>query len=179
MQYFIGIVPPESFKDKLIAFRGRWPNHRINKVVEPHITLKAQGGLTASEEWLANIINVCENFHPFRIRVEDPKFFFDNILFLSVESVELVELHYKIVQVVAPSAELIKQYYELDDYIPHMTLGKTAYGMTHQELIDMEAAVKEELSPYPSFEVNFIRVYKEFESEKYLKFLDIPLEGKR
>ncbi|GIO27647.1 hypothetical protein [Ornithinibacillus bavariensis] len=51
--------------------------------------------------------------------------------------------------------------------------------MTLKELRDMGTKVKEEFNPYPSFEVNFISVYKEFESEKYIKFLDIPLEGKR
>ncbi|MEN2766282.1 hypothetical protein [Ornithinibacillus xuwenensis] len=46
MQYFIGIVPSEEYSMKIIAFRNKWTNNSIHDVVEPHITLKAQGGLT-------------------------------------------------------------------------------------------------------------------------------------
>ncbi|MBN8191814.1 hypothetical protein JI667_06580 [Bacillus sp. NTK074B] len=45
MNYFIGINPPEEYKSRISAFRNKWKNNFIDDIVEPHITLKAQGGL--------------------------------------------------------------------------------------------------------------------------------------
>lgn len=41
MKYFIGITPPDDYKEKIVAFRDRWASNRLNDVVEPHITVKA------------------------------------------------------------------------------------------------------------------------------------------
>lgn len=42
-EYFIGIVPPKEYLKRIELFQTKWMNHLG---VEPHITLKAQGGLT-------------------------------------------------------------------------------------------------------------------------------------
>lgn len=175
MQYFIGIVPPESYKEKVTKFREGWSNHWINKVVEPHITLKAQGGLTPDEKWITKIKQVCSAVEPFQITVGKPEFFFDSIVYLSIESKELFTLHKKLVQNISPSPESIKQYFELEDFVPHMSIGKTYYGMTTEELQDMARLAEEELQPYPSFNVDFIRVYREVEPHVYVKYFDVPL----
>lgn len=73
---------------------------------------------------------------------------------------------------------MIKKYSELDYFVPHMPLGKTSYGLTKQRLRDMAELAEKELSPFPTFEVSFVRVYKETEKNKYIKFVDIPL-GKK
>ncbi|MHC8521039.1 hypothetical protein ACPJHQ_06580 [Rossellomorea sp. H39__3] len=39
-EYFIGIVPPEEYLERVQQFQNRWMG---NVGVEPHITLKAQG----------------------------------------------------------------------------------------------------------------------------------------
>ncbi len=101
-------------------------------------------------------------------------FFGEDILYLSASSNNLLELHSKIVNAVAPSQELIESYFELDNFVPHMTLGKTSYGLTKQELKDMAKSVEEELIPYPILNVNFVRVYQEIEPNKYIKYEDIP-----
>jgi 2'-5' RNA ligase len=175
LQYFIGVVPPESYKKKVELFRSRWENHRINKAVEPHITLKAQGGLTPDEEWITKVKEVCESFPTFDMTIGKPKFFIDNILYLSIEAEQLSVLHEKIVRAINPSSKLIKQYFELDDFVPHMSLGKTFYGMSKQELIDMAQLAEEELTPYPTFKVDYIRIYREVEPQLYEEYMDIPL----
>ncbi|MBS3681281.1 2'-5' RNA ligase family protein [Ornithinibacillus massiliensis] len=175
MQYFIGIVPPDSYKEKVATFRGNWTTHWINKAVEPHITLKAQGGLTPDEKWISKVKKLCEIIEPFHITIGKPKFFFDNILYLSIESDELTALHKKLVQTIAPSPELIKRYFEMDDFIPHMSLGKTYYGMSTEELQDMARLAGEKITPYPMFKVDFIRIYREIEPQIYEKYIDIPL----
>ncbi|SOC41587.1 2'-5' RNA ligase family protein [Ureibacillus acetophenoni] len=177
MQYFIGIVPSDEYKQKVTAFQQKWKNHWITDVVEPHITVKAQGGLTPDKEWIRKVKKVCNQFSPFNISVSKPMFFGEDILYLSVNSKELYELHNKIVEKILPSDDLIKKYFELDDYIPHMTLGKTYFGLSKQDLNDMAKLAEEELTPYPTFEVNFIRIYQEVEPLKYVKLLDIPLSN--
>jgi hypothetical protein len=102
-------------------------------------------------------------------------FFGESVLFLSVESNKLTELHRKIVDVISPGKELIKRYMEMDDYTPHLTLGQTFWGLTERELKDMADKAKKELPPYPTFEVNFIRIYQEIEPNTYINYLDIPL----
>lgn len=175
MQYFIGIVPSDEYKKKIIEFQQKWTNHRITDAVEPHITLKAQGGLTIDQGWISKVKNVCKDFQPFYISVSKPMFFGDDILYLSASSEELYKLHNSIVQEIAPSVDLIKKYFELDNFTPHMTLGKTFYGLSKQELKDMAKLAEVELSPYPTFEVNSIRIYQEVETGRYVTYLDIPL----
>ncbi|MGM7702801.1 2'-5' RNA ligase family protein [Pseudalkalibacillus sp. Hm43] len=175
MQYFIGIVPPEDYKTNIIEFQKKWNGHWITEVVEPHITVKAQGGLTPDQEWLSKVEEVCKEFQPFTVSVGKPMFFGEDILYLNASSIELIQLHQSLVHRISPSAELIKKYFELDDFTPHMTLGKTYFGLSNRELKDMAKLSDEELSPYPTYEVDFIRIYQEVEPMKYIKYLDIPL----
>ncbi|MGD6831229.1 2'-5' RNA ligase family protein [Sutcliffiella halmapala] len=179
LKYFIGIVPPEECLKQIEQFQKRWVHHLG---VEPHITLKAQGGLTSDKKWIDKVQKVCENFQPFKVSLDKPRYFGDNILYLSVNSNELVNLHYKIVQVISPSNDLIKQYFELDNFVPHLTLGKEQYGgnissgLTKQALKEMEKIAEKELMPYPNFDVNFIRIYEfNVEKKRYEKYLDVSL----
>lgn len=178
-EYFIGIVPPEEYLTRVVQFQRKW----IRELgVEPHITLKAQGGLTPDKTWINKVQRVCENFKPFQVSLGKPMYFGDNILYLSIHSNVLHQLHHKIVQEISPSEELIKQYFELDAFVPHLTLGKEQYGgnistgLSKKELHEMESLADIELSPYPEFEVNFIRVYElNHEKQRYEKYLDITL----
>jgi hypothetical protein len=47
--------------------------------------------------------------------------------------------------------------------------------MKPQEIIEMKAAASTELSPFPTFSVDFIRVYRETEKDRYEPYQDIPL----
>lgn len=180
-EYFIGIVPPKEYLEQIEYFQKRWIKHLG---VEPHITLKAQGGLTPDKKWIDKVQKVCENFRPFKVSLNKTMYFGDNILYLSVNSNELYNLHQKIVEEIAPSVELIKQYFELDNFVPHVTLGKEQYvgsistGLSKQELKEMERIAEVELAPYPTFEVNFIRVYQlNNEKRRYERYVDIPLSN--
>lgn len=99
------------------------------------------------------------------------------MLFLSVQSEELHKIHYDLIEVINPSAELLKKYFENQKYIPHLTLGEIHYGISKDELIAMEIKAKQELNNLPEFEVSFVRIYiKLSNSTKYNNFLDIPLK---
>lgn len=172
-EYFIGIVPPKEYLDRIEQLQRKWINHLG---VEPHITLKAQGGLNLNKKWIDKVKQVCENFEPFYMSLDKPKYFGDCILYLSVNSSNLLELHQKIVRGISPSDDLIKKYFELDDFVPHLTLGKVQHGFSLQELREMEKLAENELTPYPNFEVNFIRIYElSIEKQRYEKYLDISL----
>ena len=175
MKFFIGIIPPEEYQNRISDFRNKWKNNYIDDIVEPHITLKAQGGLTEDLKWVSRIKKVCSEIEPFCIQLEKAMFFGEEILYLSAQSEDLHKLHKKMVHSVDPSKELIEKYFELDHFIPHLTLGKTTYGLTKQDLKDMAATTEKEIGPYPILDVNFIRIYKESEPNKYVKFLDLPL----
>ena len=175
MQFLIAVVPPESYKKKVIEFQKQWKNNSISDVIEPHITVKAQGGLTENKEWINQVEKVCENFNSFQVTLNKPQFFGDSVVFLSVESKEIYDLHKELVRVVSPNNDLVKRYMELDDYVPHFTLGQTFWGLTSLELKEMSKKAEVELVPFPTFDANFIRIYQEIESNKYIKYLDLPL----
>jgi 2'-5' RNA ligase len=173
VQYFIGIVPPEAYVKRVEIFQGKWISHSS---VEPHITLKAQGGLTSDKKWIDNVQKVCETFNPFHVSIERPQYFGDNILYLSVSSNGLHRLHEELVLEISPSEDLIKQYFELEAFVPHLTLGKEQYGLTKKELKDMERLADKELTPYPVIKVNFVRIYElNMEKKRYEKYADISL----
>ncbi|MCM3737069.1 2'-5' RNA ligase family protein [Bacillus cytotoxicus] len=176
MQYFIGIVPSDEYKEKIFKVQQRLENNLLVDVVEPHITVKAQGGLTADLEWIEKLKKICANFPVFNISLNQPMFFGESVLFLSVTSEKIFELHQKIVKAISPDSELIKKYMELDNYVPHLTMGQTAFGLSSKDLKVMAKIIEKELSPYPTFEVSFIRIYQEKETNKYVKYLDIPLK---
>lgn len=177
MQYFIGIVPSESELVKLKKFRNQWPANRIDDLVEPHITLKAQGGLSADESWLENIKEAAAEFPAFPVQLGEPRFFDEDILYLSMDSPELQELHETLVKAAGATPEHIEQYFELDLFVAHLTLAKTAYGLSREELKEMAAAASKELAPYPAFMVESIRIYRKADGhQRYEKYMDVSLK---
>ncbi|MGA4722163.1 2'-5' RNA ligase family protein [Fictibacillus nanhaiensis] len=169
-EYFIGIVPPKEYLKRIEQFQGKWFD-RLG--VEPHITIKAQGGLTSDKNWIEKVQNVCKDFSSFQLTLSEPQYLGENILYLSVQSDEIHHLHQTLVQSIAPSDDLIKQYFELDDFVPHLTLGHLPSQL---ELKHMETCAKTELIPYPAFDVTFIRIYQtNYEKQIYEKYLDIHL----
>lgn len=176
--YFIGIVPPDGYSQRVQAFQKKWMD-RLG--VEPHITLKAQGGLTEDKSWLKRVQDVSAQFEPFIVSLGSPRYFGGTILYLRVDSDPIYRLHQDIVETVGSTAEQVKQYFELDQYVPHLTLAKVAYGgnvssgLTQEQLNEMEKAAEFELTPYPTFTVEFIRVY-ELREGSYVPLIDLPLK---
>ncbi|MCM3611651.1 2'-5' RNA ligase family protein [Planococcus sp. MERTA32b] len=177
MQYFIGVVPPESELQKLKEFRKQWPANRIDDLVEPHITLKAQGGLSADEGWLENVKAAVADFLAFRVQLAEPRFFGEDVLYLSMDSPEVSELHSVLVEAVGTSPEQIARYFELDQFVAHLTLAKTSHGVSKGELKKMAEAASQELTPYPVFSVDSIWIYRKADDQRgYVKYMDVPLK---
>lgn len=176
MQYFIGIVPPYDYKEKIISFQKQWSNNGLVNVVEPHITIKAQSGLTTDKSWIHDVEKVCGEFSSFYITLAEPKLFDKYVVYLSVVSNELFQLHKMLVEIVKPSKEQIKKYFELEGYTPHLTLGQSYFGMTPDELKEMAKEAENALMPYPTFEVKNLIVYQEIETNKYIPYRNILLK---
>ncbi|MGP4068482.1 2'-5' RNA ligase family protein [Halobacillus sp. B29] len=175
-EYFIGIVPPKSYMERVEHFRKQWMTYSI---VEPHITLKAQGGLSPDKNWIERVREVCENVRTFSIQVAEPAYFGDHVLYLSVHSEDLVRLHEYIVHEISPSDEQVRKYFELDEFVPHLTLGKESFGLSKRQLFEMENTASRELSPFPQFEVEFIRIYERKTGlDRYEPFEDIYLNSR-
>ncbi|TCZ80052.1 2'-5' RNA ligase family protein [Paenibacillus albiflavus] len=175
MQYFIGIVPPDEYKEQIASFRNRWDSNRLRDVVEPHITVKAQGGLTKDMRWLKKVREVCSSVQGFQLTLTEPATFGTTVIFLGVQSKGIYDLHKRLVDAVSPSPEVIKHYFELDNFHPHLTLGQTHWGMKESEIEEMSFTSRNALAPFPTFHVTYVRVYKEIEQNKYVPFEDIQL----
>lgn len=175
MQFFAGIVPPKDYKDKVIKFQQKWDSNNMWRLVEPHITVKAQSGLTADLSWLAAIRRECASCSKFTVSLSHPETFADAVAYLSVQSPELRPFHERLVKVVSPPPEAVKQYMEIQQFIPHLTLGQTHWGMSPQEIMEMKADASVELAPFPTFTVDFIRVYQEVEKYIFAPYEDIAL----
>jgi 2'-5' RNA ligase len=139
MQYFIGIVPPEDYLQRVVTFQKRWTTNRLPEIVEPHITIKAQDGLTEDINWLPKFKEICTSFPQFELSLAAPSSFGQAVVYLGVESNPIFELHRLLVHAVSPSAEEIEKNRELDHYVPHLTLGQTFWGMTPSELTHMKS----------------------------------------
>ncbi|MGR9050675.1 2'-5' RNA ligase family protein [Halobacillus faecis] len=175
MQHFIGWVPPEDFKEKVIHFQKKWSGNTITVVVEPHITLKAQGGLTPDRKWLDQVRAMCRRTNPFRVQIGVPAFFGEDVLYLSVCSEKIYDFHKQMVQITHPTSKQVDDYFEWEHFVPHLTLAKTTYGLAKQDLIDMAEAADKEFRPFQAFEVDRVRVYEECSPNTYTKLEDLWL----
>ncbi|WP_217594685.1 2'-5' RNA ligase family protein [Cohnella sp. GbtcB17] len=167
MPFFIGIVPPEEYKEQILVFRNKWAKTFRNRwdingfraPVEPHITVKLPNGLTEDMIWLERVRETCASFPSFQITLSKPGSFGTAVAFLSVESKEIFRLHKNLVDAISPPPEFIDRNTELDNFIPHLTLGQTKWGMTEAEIIEMKSAASEVLPPFPSFDVTSVRLF--------------------
>ncbi|UTR07105.1 2'-5' RNA ligase family protein [Alkalihalobacillus sp. LMS6] len=177
MNYFIGIVPPEIYKQRIVRFQQQWRNNKLPNIVEPHITLKAQGGLLLDLRWLEKVADCCKDIETFQLTLDKADFFGDDVLFLHVKSEEILQLHKKIVHAVAPTDQLIEQYMELEKYVPHLTLGQSHWGLSRDELKEMYGSINKNLELFQPFSVDYLRIYRETEANHYTTYRDLYLKN--
>lgn len=175
MQFFIGILPPEKIYNDInhlqkLFFKG---------IVEPHITIKAQGGLTEDKIWVEKVKRVAKNTRPFKVSLSDIKFFGDNVLYISVVSKEICNVHNKLVDIIAPSDLLIEQYFEGQFYIPHLTIAENTNKLSNDDLCKLkDLSRKILLDNEKEFTVDRFRIYhQENKGEHYRVLRDLTLEN--
>ena len=175
MEYFIAITPPTEQGEEIIRFQKRWPGNRLPDLVEPHITIKSQAGLSDDELWVDSVKGICESFPIFSVSIKSVNCFGTSVVYLGVESKKIKELHSRIVRAISPDPETSRKYFELDLYEPHLTLGAKEYGVSEIELSEMKKLAKNCLHDFQPFVVNLLRVYKLLEN-KYQKIHEIDLK---
>jgi 2'-5' RNA ligase len=175
MWYFIGVTPPEDIKKRIVHFQNEFS---YKWVVEPHITIKTQSGLTADRAWLQPVERYLRQQHPFQVEVTGLRWFADEVLFLGVQSPGIHIVRDDLLRVVNPSEKLRRKYFEDLPYVPHLTLADVRYGIAKDVLRSMEPRARQELIDLPPFPVTFSRVYQQASlSEPYTTLFDIPFEG--
>ena len=175
MEYFIAITPPKEYGEIITQFQRRWPNNTLPDFVEPHITVKSQAGLNEDEQWIDSIKTICSNFAMFNLSLKGVKSFGKSVVYLGVESNRIRVLHRKIVDMISPNPENSRRYYELDLYVPHLTLGSKEFGMSEVELSEMKKLANDRFHDFHSFIVNSLKIYKLSET-KYQKIHEIYLK---
>lgn len=150
MKYFIGITPPENYLEKIRIFQMRWKSNRLPYMVEPHVTVKSQAGLTDDFSWLEKVEKICAETAPFSVALGLPEWFGDHVLFLSVLSEKILPLHQALVEAVNPPQDVRIKFFEGDPYHAHLTLGMGEQGMSAEDLKEM-AREATALHPLPTF----------------------------
>lgn len=179
MKFFLGLVPPLVTKERIVKFQESFPSNKVPYFNEPHITLKAPSGLTGDKAWLPKILTLIGNYERFSINLSSIDGFDDKVLFLKPEPSEgLMSLHQKLIELLNPTEEENKKFYEGSMYHPHLTLGEATWGgMTEEELKEIRKRAEFELFNIPPFEPSFVRVYqKEGADDLYEMLLDIPFK---
>jgi 2'-5' RNA ligase len=169
LQFFIAVVPPEPCKTLISqAFPSK---------IEPHITIKAQGGLTVDQRWIEAVRSVAGRFRLLHVNLGEPRLFGDKVLYLSVLSEDLVRIHSALVDAIGPADNLVKSYFEGELYVPHLTL-KMLKGT--EDVGGLLNAAESRLSPYPEFTSSWIRVYRQDSVDgPYRALIDVPLGAQK
>lgn len=164
MKYFIGAPIPKNYKNKIEMLRAEF---RF-LTTEPHITIVPPPALPDDDCFIGSVVEVCRNTESFKVKLGQLAQFGNRVLYVSVDSLELVKLYENIYE----SLSLKK---EDRGYTPHLTVVKQRprrpidIGMVKQR-----AASK--LLPSLEYTLKSIVVYHQ-PKEKfiYVPYMEIPL----
>lgn len=176
MEYFIGIAPPERYSEQINKLREKWSY----VATEPHITLKGPRGLNNDNDWLRKVKKVIERSEAFDISIGGIDYFSDSVLFYQVSSQKIHDLHKRLVDAVTPTNEEIKSDFELDEYVPHLTIMKHKTGYLDLPLNQIAWESTKGFKKYFCFKVRSIGIYaRNHKYENFDKVLDLPLYSKQ
>ena len=166
--FYIAIKPSgdDSLRiaDVMGQFGDPWPN--------PHITLRAPDSLTSDLTWLSNLLEVAAGTAPFAVAFAEARTFDDRVLYLSIDSTGVIELHQRILDVLGPGRDLGGEASVAKPYVPHLTL---FVARRHQELPAYEDVLSrlQDLKPFEVTELTVLR--REDSSTRYQTWKRVPL----
>lgn len=175
--YYIAIIPPFAYSEKIVEFQKMHPENWLVGKVEPHITVKAGNGLVDDLGWLRAVRRVCKSSYPFNVKVERPDTFGSSVLFLNVSSPGILELHRKLVGLFKPSQAEILENFELDYYTPHISLAIAQYDLSEKLLETIRREADSQFTSPLGFKATFARITMISDRDKYIKFEDIPFKS--
>lgn len=165
MKYFIGVPIPKNYKTKIEMLRAEIKFF----TTEPHITLIPPPALPDDDSFVKKVIEVCKNTKSFQITLDKLGQFGKRVLYVGVNSPELIQLHDNIYGELNLEAEK-------GAYTPHLTIVKQRPGRT----VDIDAIKKRAetmLIPCPKFILSSIVIYSQpKEKSIYVPYMVIPLK---
>lgn len=156
MEYGIAIIPPSHISSKISSIQNLFGNNGI----EPHITVKAQGGLSPDLNWLKEIRKIALGFQSFKVTLSQAETFGNDVVYISVVSPELIKLHKEIITNLSLPTHITEQYYEGDQFTPHLTLGMVRTGFDCNDFPEMKNMADKFAKDGVSFTADFLRVYQ-------------------
>ncbi len=164
MKYFIGASIPENYKNKIEILRAEF---RF-LTTEPHITIVPPPALPDDDSFIKNVVEICKKTAAFKIKLTQIGQFGNRVLYISVQSPELVILYENIYE----SLNLEK---EKRGYTPHLTIVKQSPNRP----IDIEKVKKRaeiKLIPTVEYTLKSITVFHQpKERFIYVPYMEIPL----
>jgi 2'-5' RNA ligase len=161
MQYFLGIVPPEEIYNPVIKLQRQFGDNRT----EPHITVKGPGGIPEDNKWIDQVKKILYNRNQLRIEIAGAEFFGNDVLYLKVNSNDLISLHIDLIDFFKPGELLLKNFYEGKFYQPHLTVAQASTGYSNKDLLIMKNIIDETFEEKYFFTADFLRVYLSDEYE--------------
>lgn len=165
MDFFFGIVPEADIYEKVMNVREKY---KYLDGSDPHITVKASCGLTEDMSWLSKCRKIISEFGSFQITIGGPRYFGDkDVLYLDVQSDELIELHKQLVSVFKPNEESIKKCFELELYKPHITVARKS-RLSEATIEEMRKDILLDFENNHTFSVSTVSLfYRANKTEKY------------
>ena len=173
MTFFVGIVPPPTISESIIAIQNTYGDNRL----EPHITVIPPSRLNDEEQWMNAIEQTAYSFSPFDVKLTTTGYFGKGVLFIEAASQDLEKVHDQL-SLVTEKYELKKpKDFEKRPYHAHLTLGRLWCGFTKEGFVEMEKLANDYLYKHISFTVEFLRIYCKAASNKsYEVYKDVQLK---
>jgi 2'-5' RNA ligase len=168
--YFIGLVPDGDLHERLTAFIER----HAEPAAEPHVTVKAQTGLEDTSVWFAHLRRWASTYPAVEVPLEEPRFFGDEILYLSVGGETVHELHEALLAALAAVGITERFEYEGDAFVPHLTLSATWLGRCAEELAGLAEEARVRFPP-TTFRARSLSVFRSLDGVTYERFESLPL----
>ena len=173
MDHGIAILPPAELSRKIRLLQCQFGDNGI----EPHITVKAQGGLGDNLKWFELAKEIARKTPPIHVTLGDIKKFGNEVLYISVDSPGIITLHNEILDKLDLHDEIIERFFERDLFTPHLTLGRTQTGYKHEDFPKMKELAEELLANSETgFYATFMRVYS-IEKGNCQPMTDLRFEG--
>ena len=164
MKYFIGAPIQKNYKNKIEMLRAEFRFF----TTEPHITLVPPPALPDEDDFIENTVEICKKTEPFNIKLSGLGQFGSRVLYVSVNSPDLLNLHKQIY-------ESLNLQHEKREFTPHLTIVK----QRPKREIDIDKIRKRaeiKLIPSPSYTLKSIIVYHQpKEHSIYVPYMEIPL----
>lgn len=165
MKYFIGAPIPKNYKNKIEMLRAEYRFF----TTEPHITLVPPPALPDNDTFIEKVVKVCKKTKPINIKLNSIDQFVNRVLYVSVNSPDLIDLHKEIY-------ENLNLQHEKRGYTPHLTIVK----QRPKRPIDIEKIRKSaeiKLISAPEYTLHSIIVYYQpKEHSIYIPYMEIPLD---